>query len=291
MRSDQSAALTSPPATVAHPVPMVLVPAGTLMLDDDLWAHEPTPFTISRPYWLAETELSRADFLKYAGYDGVHDYIISMYPTEFEMPSMGRWDEYAWFSNLLSRLDGLPECYACTGVGRDATCTFQPRAPECAGYRLPTRIEWLFAYFEAGTHNDPLPAGGYWEHLRDETGEDLYDAPALGPHAPPGTLISDQCWMMGSTPFGDPAKVRSLLPNLLGLFNMCTNTREWYNDQNTTYIDIHVDTVATSTPETNKIGSYARWDNTPAHITPYRIATSAESLRLTRTRHPRGDQP
>lgn len=298
MTLSDGATLKAPAVTVAHPVPMVRVPAGTYVLDEegfvharDQWVFEPTPFVITRPFWMAETELSRARFMAVAGYDAVDDFIYVVHPTWMALPTSGlSWHEAAWFANRVSELDGLPTCYVCTGSGRDAVCEHQPRAPDCEGYRLPTRIEWLYAYQEAGAHHDLLPAGGQW-NAEGRTVVDYYDAEVTGPHAPPKTMISDQCNLGGySSPYGTTLQVYSFLPNSLGLYNMCSNATEWFTDEPSA-VGPFTDDFVGNVPNGRRVGSYAEYNITPGMIIPYRSSSVSESMRLTRTIHTPGGAP
>ena len=287
---------------IGHPVAMVRVPAGSTPLQYPRMSQT-TRVTISRAFWMAEAELSRAEWISFAGYDASEERVLRELPNEFDLPTTHMTGEEAmWFTNLVSQADGLPPCYSCIGSGPTVACTRPHHAAECTGYRLPTQAEWVLAYREGGAHEDPLPAGGYWTpRLGDDMYGSPYDAEALGPHAPPNSKISHQCWMtiwMPSSP-GDrismPMPVRTLMPNALGLYDMCSNMQEFFTDpeRHPPVVAPVVDPLVpgdgdyTGTGSTHSVMSF---EYANAHIGRYdgRPGPNA-AIRLTRTIH--GGQP
>lgn len=205
---------TSSPVTVEPPVPMVVVPPGS-------YANQGLVFSLSRPYLMGRFELTVGDFLRHA------DYRRSNWPEGEDYPAgLAYTNTWLTFADHLSRLDGLEPCFECTGAISDNawSCTMPADAYACEGYRYPTLAEWEHAAREAGRHDDMLPAGGDFMWLDWEPANQ--DPEATGPNAPPDSHVSDQC-QCGATGVWAPAKVGQLLPNSLGLFDMCGNQSEF----------------------------------------------------------------
>jgi hypothetical protein len=281
----------SPQVTVAHPVAMVVAPPGTTRISVSPYRGD---VTITRAYWMAETELSRQDWITWAGYDAPGPLAPRGQSPDLTFPADGlRVPQAFWLADHLSRLDGLQECYACSGPPESAQCTRPPNPYACVGYRLPTWVEWVLAYREGGHHRDPLPAGGVFEYWH---GADVYGSPydreATGPHAPPNTKISDQCWTSGWMT-EDAAPVRTLLPNSLGLFNMCSNAPELFTDSTTSCgrLSLTSDPMCPDTDPTDmtegECSSMTPWSAMTRIDPEQTVGTTKGAIRLTRTIHPR----
>jgi hypothetical protein len=280
----------SPQVTVAHPVAMVVAPPGTTRIIVYPYRGD---VTITRPYWMAETELSRQDWIGWAGYDSPGPIGGVRQSPDLTFPADGLLvHEAFWLADHLSRLDGLPACYACSGPPTTAQCTRPADPYDCVGYRLPTWVEWVLAYREGGHHRDPLPAGGVFEYW---PGADVYGSPydreATGPHAPPNSKVSDQCWTLGWMT-EDAAPVRSLMPNSLGLYNMCSNAREMFHDSTAHcgLLSVRTDPKcpdADASDMTEGTSSFMTTSSAMTHINPELTSGRSGAIRLTRTIHPR----
>lgn len=131
-----------------------------------------------------------------------------------------------WFSalaaaNALSESQGLPSCYELSGCQstpgkRDHTCASvtltTATVHDCAGYRLPTQVEWEYAYragtqttFYSGSAQDNGPSGS----------TDCYEDPNL----------SKIGWYCQNALDVQPSKCRA--PNRWGLYDMAGNLPEW----------------------------------------------------------------
>lgn len=114
------------------------------------------------------------------------------------------WHDAAAFTNTLSEDAGFDSCYACTGTGANRTCTPSGDPSACAGYRLPTEVEWEYA---ARCGVDTLYAGS--------------------------DTIDEVAWYADNA--GDtPHPVATLAPNACALYDMSGNGYEWVHDGYTT---------------------------------------------------------
>lgn len=225
---------TSTSVQIEPPFPMALVPPGSFKFsayEQDWDVHDLV--TITRPYWIASYETTHAQFQDWMGYQADEYWDGRPNTPVIRLES---WEPQIT-ANTWSVRDGLPECYVCEQLTPDRMrCVEIDNLPACPGYRLPTAAEWEFASTSGGMHSDPLPAGGIWAWFSSaevgDTADYSYDPPAVGPNAPPNTLVSGQCWFFNG--FNrDYQDVGQLIPNALGLFDMCGNASEVVSDSRT----------------------------------------------------------
>jgi formylglycine-generating enzyme required for sulfatase activity len=225
---------TAQPVSVEPPLPMAMVRPGSFQFSAYVQHWEVyDPVTITRPYWIAKYEMTHAEYEAWTGHQAYEGWDA---PRNNPVTYLSSWDAQV-LANLLSVRDGLPECYTCQQRSPVRTdCVEVDNLPACPGYRLPTAAEWEFASTSGGKHNDPLPAGGIWAWTSSreigDTGNYNFDPPAVGPNAPLNSLVSDQCWFANGIN-RSIHDVGLLLPNELGLYDMCGNASEVVSDDPT----------------------------------------------------------
>ncbi|MBF0501019.1 MAG: SUMF1/EgtB/PvdO family nonheme iron enzyme [Candidatus Riflebacteria bacterium] len=167
----------------------VSLPAGTFRRALTHSTSEKYLITISKPLLMGMTEVTRDQYRALYVSDPSHFRTSGNLPVECLS-----WNDSVDFCNALSDQQGLQRCY--TRVGTDTTCY-----PTFNGYRLPTEVEWEYAY-RAGTVTD-----GYWGS----------DDPSLYAWCDPNANWTTH-------------EVATKLPNAWGLYDMAGNASEWCND-------------------------------------------------------------
>jgi formylglycine-generating enzyme required for sulfatase activity len=152
------------------------------------------------------------------------------------------WFDALAYSNALSRLEGLEECYDlsdCTGQpGQGYECQTSKirwrRGLDCEGYRLPTEAEWEYAA-RAGTKEATYNGNLDRRHLECQRGNKVLDAIGwfCGNHEVSYSGAAD-CSGWGSRHCGTHP-VGEKQSNPWGLYDMFGNVWEWSWDRYAVY--------------------------------------------------------
>lgn len=213
---------------------MVKIPAGKFRHN----STETDILGISKPFYLAETEVTRTQFLAIMGTD----------PTDPDWSS-GNSDPVTWcswymaiaFCNKLSVAERLEPVYAVSGVNlttipfADIPTTFSSSSVwnspsvnwDANGYRLPTASEWLWAAIGANeTDQGDVNTTGYLKKFAGQK-EDA--------------ILTDYAWVQSNSNY-KTHPVKTKLPNELGLYDMTGNATEWcWNRRNTRPVGLSMD--------------------------------------------------
>ncbi len=149
------------------------------------------------------------------------------------------WHHAAGFANVLSELNGLEPCYACTGQGEGIECEADANPYDCEGYRLPTEAEWEYAA-RAGT-STAFSNGGNLQVFIDETckADDLL--------LDNGEYLGSIAFFCANSEGGGPDSVGVREPNPWGLHDVHGNVAECCHDS--------LGGSKSSEPETDPLGS------------------------------------
>lgn len=162
--------------------PMVNIPAGEVLLRDDRLG---TTWSVSvNAFLLAPVPVTKEL------YHSIGEKAIGTNDHPQSPMVEVSWNEAIAFCNLLSRNDGLQECYTISDNDDSVVCDWS-----ADGYRLPTEAEWQYAC-KAGTT-------GY------RYGE-----------------LAEIAWFQDNAE-GRVHEVGKKLPNAWGLYDMLGNTWEW----------------------------------------------------------------
>lgn len=199
---------------------MILIAAGTFTMGGGLGDPESSyidhEVTLSRDFWIGETEVTRSEWESWSGGVGWAYSTYACTGTTADCPTnMVSWYDVAQYANALSTAEGLTPCYLTDGT--DLAVAYRTDPYSCPGYRLPTEAEWEYA---------------------GRAGEDTTYSGSNTAAAVAWTYAT--AYSLGTYSH----EVAMLAPNAWGLHDLSGNVYEWVND----WYDAGSDYYASSPP-------------------------------------------
>ena len=187
-------------------------------------------YTLTNNFYMMTTEVTQGMFESIRGYsscdaDGCGSSEGENYPAYYV-----NWYEGATMANELSVLEGLAECYSCTGSGDSVECEEHSSYSgqdiyNCPGYRFSTEAEWELAARSGTTSKfwtgEGSDLGGTYSSSSCSSSVTIQDGVS-------NPLLSDYAWFCGNA--SSSMEVAQLLPNGFGLYDMHGNLFEWTQD-------------------------------------------------------------